>query len=131
MSNVFLKNFSIKTQSKDKLSSLSFLAMKEKVLGLDYELSLNFVGDKKIKELNKKYRNIDKPTDILSFPIGKNIGEIFMCEKIAKIKAKDFKRTKENFIKYLFIHGLVHLKGYDHGEKMEKEEYKHRKYFQI
>jgi len=131
MSHVFLKNFSIKSQGKDKPDSLSFLAMKEKVLGKDYDLSLNFVSELKIHELNKKYRKIDKPTDILSFPIDKNVGEIFICKKIANRKAKDFGRTPENYLLFLFIHGLVHLKGFDHGDKMEKVEYQHRKYFQI
>jgi probable rRNA maturation factor len=131
MTSVFLKNFSINTTGKDKLSGLSFLAMKEKVLGEDYDLALSFVNEKKIHELNKIYRNVDKPTDILSFPIDKNVGEIFICKKIANIKAKEFERTPENFLLFLFIHGLVHLKGFDHGNKMEKEESIHRKYFQI
>ena len=131
MTNVFLKNFSINTKGKDKLSGLSFLAMKEKVLGKDYDLSLSFVTESKIHELNKTYRQIDRPTDILSFPVGKNIGEIFICKKLANIMAKEFDRTPENFILFLFIHGLVHLKGFAHGDKMEKEEVKHRKYFQI
>lgn len=131
MTSVFLKNFSINTKEKGKLSGLSFLAMKEKVLGKDYDLSLNFVNEKKIQELNRTYRNINKSTDILSFPLGKNVGEIFICKKIAKIKAKEFGRTPENYLLFLFIHGLVHLKGFDHGDKMEKIEYQHRKYFQI
>ncbi len=131
MTNVFLKNFSINTQGKDKLSGLSFLAMKEKVLGKDYDLALSFVSEKKIHELNLQYRGINKATDILSFPVGKNIGEIFICKKLSKQMCKEFDRTPENFILFLFIHGLVHLKGFNHGDKMEKEEVKHRKHFQI
>ena len=67
-----------------------FVKMKEKILGKSYSLSLNFVGVKKIKTLNSKYRKIDRPTDILSFPLSKKDGEIFICPKIANIKAVEF-----------------------------------------
>lgn len=125
------ENFLITNKTKGKLLSLSFVQFKEKILGNKYELDVTFVGKKKIHSLNKEYRKVDSPTDILSFPIEKNVGEIFICEEMAKKKAKEFKRPYNNFLPFLFIHGLVHLKGYDHGEKMEKEEIKYRKYFKI
>jgi len=108
-----------------------FLLYKNKILGKKYELDLVFVSDKKIHALNKTYRKVDSSTDILSFPVDKNSGEIFICEKIAKRKAKDFEREYNNFIAFLFIHGCVHLLGYDHGNKMETVENKFRKIFKI
>jgi probable rRNA maturation factor len=125
------KKFLIINETKGKLSSLPFDKIKNKILGKKYELNLIFVSDKKIQALNKTYRKVNSSTDILSFPIDKNSGEIFICEKIAKKKAKDFEREYNNFIAFLFIHGNVHLLGYDHGNKMEAEEFKFRKFFKI
>jgi probable rRNA maturation factor len=125
------EKFSIINETKDKLPSLSFVQIKNKILGKKYELDLVFVNEKKIHALNKTYRKVDSSTDILSFPINKDAGEIFICQKIAKIKAKDFEREYNNFISFLFIHGCVHLLGYDHGNKMEKIEGKYRKVFKI
>lgn len=123
--------FSIINETKGKLPSLPFVQIKNKVLGKKYELDLIFVSEKKIHALNKTYRKVNKPTDILSFPIDKNSGEIFICEKITKKKAKDFEREYNNFIAFLFVHGTVHLLGYDHGNKMEAIEIKFRKFFKI
>lgn len=108
-----------------------FLEIKEAVLGSKYDLSLVFITPKKIKELNKIYRNINKPTDILSFPLSKQNGEMFICKSETKKMAKEFDRPYDNFLLYLFIHGCVHLKGFDHGPKMDKLEEKFRKQFNI
>jgi len=107
---------------KGKLPSLPFSRIKEHVLGPDYELSLVFVDSKKIQELNRQYRDKDKPTDVLSFPLTENSGEIFICLSVAKEKAKDFSRKPNDHVGFLFIHGLLHLKGLDHGSRMDQEE---------
>ncbi len=125
------KTFLIVNETKGKLPSLPFVKIKNKILGKKYELNLIFVSDKKIHTLNKTYRKVDSPTDILSFPLDKNSGEIFICKKIANKKAKDFEREHNNFLSFLFIHGCVHLLGYDHGDKMETIETKFRKNFKI
>lgn len=126
------KTFSIFNETKGiHQRRMPFTEIKNKILGEKYELDLIFVDTKKIHALNKTYRKVDSPTDILSFPIDKDSGEIFICEEIAKEKAKNFKRQYENFIAFLFIHGNVHLLGYDHGDKMEKVEIKYRKIFKI
>ena len=125
------ENFSIINTTKGRLPSGPFAKIKSKILGDIYSLSLNFVGTKKIQSLNSKYRKINKSTDILSFPLSKNEGEIFICPKIAKIKAPKFGRNEKDFIIFLFIHGLVHLLGHDHGQKMENIETKFRKKFAI
>ena len=125
------KTFIIINETKGKLPSLPFEKIKNKILGKKYELDLVFVSEKKIHALNKTYRKVNKPTDILSFPLSKNSGEIFICQKIAEKKASDFEREFENFIAFLFVHGNVHLLGYDHGNKMEAVEAKFRKIFKI
>ena len=126
-------SFSIsKTISKNPpIGGLLFKRMKEKVLGKSYTLSVVFVGEKRSRTLNRSYRNIDKPTDILSFEIDKNEGEIFINLECANRKAKLHKRDKKNYLSFLFIHGLLHLKGFDHSSRMESEEKKYRKLFKI
>ena len=108
-----------------------FELIKKAVLGSKYELSFVYISAKKIQELNKTYRKINKPTDILSFPLSKTSGEIFICKTESKKMMKEFGRTYNNFLTFLFIHGLVHLKGYDHGPIMEKIEVKFRKKFGV
>lgn len=113
------------------MSKNLFDQIKKEILGSKYELSFSFIAPKKIKSFNKIYRNINKPTDILSFPLSKSTGEIFICKSETKKMAPKFDRSYENFLVYLFIHGCVHLKGYDHGPKMEKVEEKFRKMFKV
>ena len=125
------QKFSIINETKGKLPSLPFEQIKNKILGKKYELTLIFVSEKKIHSLNKLYRKVDSPTDILSFSNEKNSGEIFICQKVSKEKAPDFEREYNNFIVFLFIHSCVHLLGYDHGNKMEALEVKYRKFFKI
>jgi probable rRNA maturation factor len=96
--------------------------IKDEILGKLYELSFAFISKNKIKELNKKYRGKDEPTDILSFPFDKKSGEVLICKEIAKIKCKKFGMTSQDYLIFLVIHGILHLKGYEHGKNMEKME---------
>ncbi len=125
------KNISIKNTTKGKLPSLPFVNMKNEVLGKKYELSLVFIGEKLSRKLNKKYRKKDKPTNILSFPLSDNEGEIFINLSLAKKEAKKFNRDFSNFVGFLVIHGLVHLKGFAHSSRMEEKEIKIRRKFNI
>ncbi len=108
-----------------------FEKMKEAVLGKEYDLSFAFITAEKIKKLNLIYRNVNKPTDILSFPLSKKEGEIYICLSEARTEAKKFDRSYENFLRFLFIHGCVHLKGYEHGSTMEHIEIQFRKKFGV
>jgi probable rRNA maturation factor len=123
--------FSIKNFTKGALPNVPFLDLKRVALGKDYELSLVFIGDKRSARLNMTYRKKSKPTNILSFPISKKSGEIFINLGIAKKQAKKFNRTFPKFVGYLFIHGLFHLKGMEHGLRMESAEKKLRNKFEI
>jgi probable rRNA maturation factor len=115
-------NFEITNKTKGKLPRLPFLEMKEAVVGKRYDLSLVLIGEVRSKSITKKYRKKDKVSNVLSFPIDKNVGEIFITPSAAKREAKKFAKTQNKQIGFLFIHGLLHLKGYTHGSTMESKE---------
>ena len=123
--------FSITNLTKGASPNVPFLDLKQAALGKDYELSLVFIGDRRSARLNMTYRQKSNPTNVLSFPISKKSGEIFINLRLAKIQAKKFNRTFSKFVGYLFIHGLFHLKGMEHGAKMESAEKKLRDKFKI
>ena len=108
---------------------LPFCRMKDAVLGTTYTLSLVFIGDTRSRALNQTYRGKDTPTDILSFPLSKQDGEIFINLKRARMNAKKHGASETQFLKRLFIHGLLHLKGMEHGSTMDTEETKFLKRF--
>jgi len=119
----------ITNTTKGKPPRLPFVYMKEAILGKNYELGVSFLSPKKQKEINFKYRSINKTTNILSFPLSKKSGDITF--DLAKVKrdAPLFDMTYPKFLKYLFIHGLLHLKGFDHSSIMEEQEQKFLKMF--
>ncbi|NOY35374.1 MAG: rRNA maturation RNase YbeY [bacterium] len=96
--------------------------IKEEVLGKKYNLSAVAADDKLMKKLNTAYRKKAKTTNVLSFPLSETEGEIFINLPLAKKEAKEAGLPEKDYADYLFIHSLLHLKGYDHGEKMKKEE---------
>lgn len=108
-----------------------FSVIKDKVLGKKYELSLTFVGDARMRTLNRTYRNKDATTDILSFPLSQNSGEIFISIKEAAKRSKQFTMKPHDHLLFLFIHGLLHLKGFEHGRTMEKQEHLWCKRFSV
>jgi probable rRNA maturation factor len=104
--------------------SIPFTRLKNAVLGRSFELSLVFCDSLLSRRLNRIYRKKNKPANILTFPLSKKSGEIFIDLVTARQEAKTFEMSFENFVRYLFIHGLLHLKGMDHGATMEKAEKK-------
>lgn len=110
---------------------LPYSEMKDTVLGKKYSLSLAFIGKVRAQALNAQYRNATYVPNVLSFPLQKDIGEIYITPTIAEREAPKYDLTKEGYIGYLFIHGLLHLKGYPHGATMEKAEQKFMKLFSI
>jgi probable rRNA maturation factor len=119
----------ITNTTKGKLPRLPFVYMKDAVLGKKYELGVSFLSPKKQKEINLKYRNINTTTNILSFPLTKTSGDITFDLSKVKRDAPLFDMSYPKFLKYLFIHGLLHLKGFDHSSIMEKQEQKFLKMF--
>jgi len=125
------KNFSLTNKAKGTLPRVPFSRIKDDVLGPDYELSLVLVGDEEARELNMKHRGKDYIPNVLSFELSPNSGEIFINPLEAKRQAREFDRTPTNMIAFLFIHGLCHLKGMDHGATMDRTEAKIRRRFGI
>lgn len=121
----------ISKQSKtpSPVTTKTLLNIQEKILGKSFLLSLVFVGDKKSKELNQKYRQKDYIPNVLSFLLENNSGEIFINLRQCKKECKNFEMGYQKYVLFLFIHGCLHLKGLDHGEKMEKAEKKYLKLF--
>jgi len=78
--------------------------------------TIAFVSDKNIRNLNQRFRNVDKATDVLSFPAGEetNLGDIAISVETAATQAKENGLTFDNEIAQLILHGLLHLSGYDH-----------------
>lgn len=104
----------------------------------DFEVSVSFVDDETIHELNLQHRNIDRSTDVLSFPLGENdhydlnyetgayqLGDIVISLETACRQAEVYEHSLEREIGFLTVHSMLHLFGYDH-EKSSLEERKMR-----
>ena len=97
------------------------------------EISVTFVDLDEIHELNKQYRGVDKPTDVLSFPQFDDLeeeipevceiclGDVVICEQKAREQAEQFGHSFERELVYLFTHSVLHLLGYDHVNSEEEE----------
>ncbi len=101
------------------------------------DIELIFVENEQIREINKKHRNIDKATDVLSFPLefdlpNMPLGSIIISTDFISEKASEYNHSFEDEMKLLFIHGILHLLGFDHevdnGEHRQKEEELIKKY---
>jgi probable rRNA maturation factor len=128
---------------KNKIKKLFSLA--GQVLNEDFDkicVSINFVSGEEIENLNKNFRNVDRVTDVLSFPnLNKKsnqslkefesernvddgllfLGDIVICKDVANAQAKEYGHSKKREICFLALHGLLHLLGYDHMEKEEEK----------
>jgi len=94
--------------------------------------TIAFVSDKRIRELNRQFRGVDKATDVLSFPAEENLnlGDVAVSVDTATVQAKDNGLTFDEEVAQLILHGLLHLCGYDHetdNGEMNRLEIKLRK----
>ncbi|AOZ91720.1 rRNA maturation RNase YbeY [Paenibacillus crassostreae] len=112
---------------------------------IDGEVALTFVDDEQIHELNRDYRGIDRPTDVLSFAMNDTVdeeleiiyeleegeeiegipevlGDIIISIPRAKLQSEEYGHSLEREIGFLFVHGFLHLLGYDHQEKEAEDE---------
>lgn len=95
-----------------------------KLIAGEIELSIAFVGAAKIRQINKKYRGIDRPTDVLSFEgddiagaevnCPRLLGELVVCSQIIKQTAKESGADAKKETAWAIIHGILHLLGYGH-----------------
>lgn len=95
----------------------------------DFEVSVSFVNNDEIRELNREYRNVDSATDVLSFPMDDDefygiiiLGDIVLSTQKIIEQADDFGHSLEREMLYLTVHSMLHLLGYDHMNETEKEE---------
>ena len=103
------------------------------------EVSVRFVDNEQIRELNKQYRNIDKETDVLSFPMFEKdelvqkikeklfehedvLGDIVISIPKVEEQAKEYGHSFERELSYMVVHGFYHLMGYDHIKEEDKKE---------
>ncbi|MCQ2362998.1 MAG: rRNA maturation RNase YbeY [Acidaminococcaceae bacterium] len=97
------------------------------------EVSITIVTDEEIHQLNKQYRNVDRPTDVLSFALDEGeepelvdgseehlLGDIIISAETAERQGREFGHGLEREIVYLAVHGLLHLLGYDHMSEEDK-----------
>jgi len=111
-------------------------AFKYLKLKADPIVSVSFVDEDFIHELNKNYRNIDRVTDVISFAFLDTeenkqsilkkkqpvvLGDIYICLQRAKDQAKEYGHPLDRELRFLFTHGLLHLLGYDHMKKEDEE----------
>ena len=96
---------------------LKYLKLSEKS-----ELCVSFVDDETMRSLNREYKRSDKTTDVLSFSQdGDLLGDIVISLPTAKRNADRYHTTSEKEVKRLIIHGTLHLLGYDHKKKRERD----------
>ncbi|PIR83716.1 rRNA maturation RNase YbeY [Candidatus Kaiserbacteria bacterium CG10_big_fil_rev_8_21_14_0_10_51_14] len=107
---------------RGRVPPIPFEKMARAILGKDYELSLVLCGDTLARRMNVKYRKKKYAPNVLSFPLSKQDGEIFLNVRAAKREAKRFKVTLRDRMALLFVHGCFHLKGLRHGRTMEGKE---------
>ncbi|ABZ84998.1 conserved hypothetical protein [Heliomicrobium modesticaldum Ice1] len=120
------------------LEQLAFACLEEVGYPLeDTEISLVLTNDEKIRRLNAEYRNIDQPTDVLSFAMeeglddeadfhfddptaGKVLGDIIISVETAERQAQEYGHSLEREMGFLFVHGMLHLLGYDHCDEEQR-----------
>lgn len=101
------------------------------ILGDEYEVTCNFIGTTRARTLNKTTRGKSYVPNVLSFPLTENAGEIYLCPVAASREAADFALSQSGYLIYLFIHGCLHLAGYDHGSAMDAQEAHFLKLFKV
>jgi len=103
-----------------------FPKVKNDILGKDYSLSIALVDQDTSQALNKRFRQKDKPTNVLSFALTESSGELVLCPTLIKEQSKNketnFGKNYSELMLFLVIHGMLHLKGMQHSSRMEREE---------
>ena len=98
----------------------------------DHEISILFIGDQGIRDLNRQFRDIDRPTDVLSFPQISDdepeppgapvLGDVAISLETARQQSEDHGLSLKEELTLLLIHGILHLLGYDHEISAQEEE---------
>lgn len=112
---------------KEKIADAFESVLDNEKIHDDFEVSVTFVNDKRIRVINNEFRGIDKSTDVLSFPMGENgeydlnpetqkymLGDVIISLEHAIKQADEFGHSIHREIVYLAVHSFLHLLGYDH-----------------
>lgn len=121
---------------KQKITEIFEIALKETHNKQNITVGVTIVGKKTIRELNLEHRNIDKVTDVLSFPMLENVelkspimqdesvltdlGDIVICKSRATLQAKEYGHSIQRELCFLSLHGFLHVLGYDHIKKEDE-----------
>jgi probable rRNA maturation factor len=120
----------------DLIQDIITHASKVQELDGDYEVSVSFVDDEEIRELNKEHRGKDQGTDVLSFALNEGedevvapisgmpnlLGDIIVSVPRISLQAEDYGNSFERELGFLVVHGFLHLLGYDHLTEQEEKE---------
>ena len=110
----------VNRQRRFKIDTAAWATVATKALAAigkhESSVTIAFVSDKRIRELNQQFRGVDKATDVLSFPDEDpgNLGDVAISVETAARQAKDNGLSFDNEVAQLILHGLLHLSGYDH-----------------
>ena len=121
---------------KQKITEIFEIALKETHNKNNIVIDVTIVGRNTIRELNKEHRNVDRVTDVLSFPLLENeelkselmhnesiqteLGDIVICKSRAIEQAKEYGHSVERELCFLALHGFLHVLGYDHMQKEDE-----------
>jgi probable rRNA maturation factor len=118
------------------VQALLDIAAKKENVSDDAEVSVTFVTNHEIQEINRDYRNLDKPTDVISFALEEStegeieivgedlpvvLGDIIISVERAKEQAEDYNHSFERELGFLAVHGFLHILGYDHMTKEDEK----------
>ena len=119
---------------KDLLTSAVRASLEVDGIKEPAEVNITFVSDEGIRRINRDFRNINKSTDVLSFPLGENgiydinpengrllLGDVIISVEHAVKQAETFGHSFEREMAYLTVHSLFHLMGYDHIDEAEEK----------
>ncbi|WP_148136669.1 rRNA maturation RNase YbeY [Candidatus Formimonas warabiya] len=124
-------------ETEELLNTLVCAVIREENLDMDPEVSILLVDDAEIQELNRSYRGMDRPTDVLSFAMNEEmegapefisleesnlLGDIVISLETAGRQAEEYGHSLERELGFLTVHGMLHLLGYDHGNEAETAE---------
>jgi len=128
-----VNNLTAYSIGKKSLKELALKILKKESRGnfKKKDLSVALVAPSRIKELNRRYRKKNRPTDVLSFQDKENWGEIVICPSEVEKNAKKFNSNFKKELSRVLIHGVLHLLDYDHEEEKEKERMKKKEEFYL
>ena len=136
---LYYKNIEEKLEYKNLISNVVNMCFKvEKLEKINLYISITLTTPQEIRKINKEYRNIDKETDVLSFPmfekneldemvqkqknvIPETIGDIIISIERVQEQANEYGHSFERELAYMVVHGFYHLMGYDHMQEEDKK----------